>query len=231
MNQLNEKMKALDIPQNIRRLPIDRRGFPVPWFVAWVKDGKPVSPGEAGGGEPDFRAVRPGGTIMAHNGRTCWLCGKKMLSFHKTFVVGPMCAVNRISSEPPSHLECAIFAARACPFLTQPKMRRNEKDLPDDTTTAGVPIQRNPGVCLVWTTRSYSVVPVDNGVLFSIGNPIETLWFCEGRWATHDEVMNSINTGLPTLIDMATKDGPAALIDLVERIRVALRLVPEEAVL
>lgn len=30
-----------------------------------------------------------------------------------TFVVGPMCELNRISGEPPSHRECAEFSA-AC---------------------------------------------------------------------------------------------------------------------
>jgi hypothetical protein len=28
------------MPESVGRLPVDHRGYPVPWFVAWI-DGKP----------------------------------------------------------------------------------------------------------------------------------------------------------------------------------------------
>ena len=212
------------LPQRMRNLPLDHRGFPVPWFVAWVD------------GAPDFRVIGPGKIVEAVNGQKCWLCGQRLGAF-KTFVIGPMCAVNRISSEPPSHLDCAEFAAKACPFLTQPRMRRNEKDLPEEgVNPAGIPIKRNPGVALVWVTRSFKVEkhprPSGEGALFRVGDPTAVHWYAEGRDATRDEVIASINSGLPLLYDQCEREiGPlkreAARRELHRLMEVALKLVPE----
>src|SRR5215467_3774641 len=94
------------LPKRMLALPIDGRGYPVPWFVAWIR------------GEPDFRVIKPGGAEIAYHRNLCWLCGQR-LGTYKTFVIGPMCTLNRVSAEPPSHRDCAEFAAKACPFLTQ----------------------------------------------------------------------------------------------------------------
>ena len=44
------------MPQRVARLSKDERGYPVPAFVQWIKDGKPALRG--GGSEPDFRIIR-----------------------------------------------------------------------------------------------------------------------------------------------------------------------------
>jgi hypothetical protein len=140
-----------------------------------------------------------------------------------------MCAINRVASEPPSHRECAEFDAKACPFLTRPKMRRNEKDLPDERCDpAGQHIPRNPGVALIWVTKSYRPFDAGNGVLFEVGEPVETMWFAEGRGATRREVLDSITSGLPFLMDVAKKEGAGAVAELEKQTEDALRLVPEE---
>jgi hypothetical protein len=66
----------------------------------------------------------------------------------------------------------------------------------------------------------------DGGVLFNIGEPTETLWFAEGKPATHADVMASIESGMPLLREAADKDGPLAHADLDERLQAALRYVP-----
>jgi hypothetical protein len=212
----------LEIPKRIQALPIDKKGRPVPWFVYW-KDG-----------EPDFRVVAPGKIALATLQRKCWVCGEK-LGTYLAFVIGPMCAVNRVSSEPPSHRECAIFSAQACPFLTTPRMHRNEKDLPEDMTlyknTAGFANPRNPGVALVWITNRFTPFNIQKpnpGVLFVLGDPLETLWYAEGREATRQEILHSIYGGLPTLLEVAKQDGPAAVDELTKKTREALLLVPKE---
>jgi hypothetical protein len=229
MYEPNEMMKQHEVPTRMRKLPIAPNGFLVPFFVAWLKDGKHTTYGE---GEPDFRVIGQmptgeGKISYCHRLHRCWLCGEPVGRF-SSFVVGPMCTVNRISSEPPSHLDCSLFAARVCPFLTKPRMRRNEKDLPEGGTTAGIPIERNPGVTAVWTTEKYSLVRVHNGVLFNIGEPHSVRWFCEGRYATHGEVMASIDGGLPLLQQMAEKDGPEAVVQLNAMHTQALLLLPLE---
>src|SRR4051812_13673711 len=96
------------VPHRMRSLPI-RRGYPVPWFVARVEN------------EFHFPTADSRKMMIALHRHVCWVCGQPLGSY-LAFVIGPMCAVNRISSEPPSHLECAQFSAMACPFLVRPKM-------------------------------------------------------------------------------------------------------------
>ncbi|GJE33189.1 hypothetical protein [Methylobacterium oxalidis] len=210
-------MAALISPDRLASRPVDGRGFPVPWFVAWVD------------GTPDFRCVAPGKLEEAVRRSLCWVCGRPLGRF-KTFVTGPLCAVNGVSAEPPSHRDCAEHSARACPFLSRPRMRRNDKDLPDEAPhPAGRMIDRNPGVALLWTTRSYRVLPVAGGALFSVGPPVSVQWFAEGREARRAEVVASLESGLPLLRSEAEKDGPEALAVLDRLYRQAMRWVPTEA--
>lgn len=116
--------------------------------------------------------------------------------------------------------------AAAFPLTTT---ETNEKDLPPERCDpAGQHISRNPGVALVWITESYRPFHTGNGVLFEVGEPIETLWFAEGRLATRREVLDSINSGLPFLVEVAKKEGMEAVSALEKQTENALRLVPEE---
>lgn len=207
MTELNEAIKDIMIPERMRRLPISAKGFPVPWFVASVK------------GEWDFRVIKPGAIPMAHNGHRCWLCGEKLGQF-SVFTIGPMCTVNRVSAEPPSHLACAEYAVRACPFLTKPNMRRNEKGLLEDKIDLpGVMILRNPGAVALWSCKTYSLMDSPNGgVLFRLGTPAFVHWYTQGRPATRIEVMEVINSGVPILEEAARQDGPEALLELQQAI-------------
>jgi hypothetical protein len=199
-----------EMPEWIAKLPTDEKGRPVPWFVAWIE------------GKPDFRVMDGRKLPIAYKERLCWICGEK-LGRYLAFPIGPMCAINHISAEPPSHKECAIYAAQACPFLVTPKMHRRERDLPEDTVQpGGISIRRNPGVVLIWITESFTpiAVPAMNGglpgVLFQVGEPVALFWFSEGRVATRAEVLESINSGLPlleeaTLMDPEPEESMAAL--------------------
>jgi len=99
----------------MRSLPLDERGYPVPWFVAWV-DGK-----------PEFRASSREKFRDAVKKRLCWVCGEQ-LGVYMVFVAGCMCGINRTTSEPPCHLECGQWSAINCPFLSNPQMVRREDD-------------------------------------------------------------------------------------------------------
>lgn len=204
----------LPVPYRMSRLPRNKAGYVVPWFVAFID------------GVPDFRVIRAGGIIEAVRDDKCWLCGDR-LGRNVAFVIGPMCAVNRTSAEPPSHRDCAEYAAQVCPFLTNPKMVRRDNHKPEDATApAGTMLTRNPGVALVWVTRNWRPFRVDNGILFYVGDPEATEWYAHGREATRDEVLASIESGLPLLHAEAEAEGPdsvAALRRMTER---ALQVVP-----
>lgn len=188
------------VPARLRHLPVDGRGYPVPFFVAWP-DGK-----------PDHRVADPEKIARAYNQRLCHLCGQR-LGTYLAFVIGPMCGINRISAEPPDHRECAEWAVRACPFLSRPKMHRREAGLPENVRDpAGMMLTRNPGVTLLWVTKSYRLIrEPGQGVLFAIGDPFDLVFYAEGRIATYTEINESITTGLPLLLEPAAVQGPEAV--------------------
>lgn len=202
------------MPFSMAKRPRDPRGYPVPWFTPWHE------------GRWDFRFVEPGKAEQAVRENRCWTCGETLRS-PCAYVVGPMCAVNRTSAEPPSHIECAIYAARACPFLARPKMvRPTIREGVKGATEAmpGIMLDRNPGVALVWITRRPSYDPVVK--LFGLGEPERVRWFAHSRKATRDEIMASIDSGLPSLRALAEQDGPDAIAELEHMTGVALELVP-----
>lgn len=216
---------AVAMPDRIARLPRDKHGRPIPCFVH-VDDA----------GVPDFRVIGAGKMAAAHRFDLCWVCGQRC-GRHAAFVIGPMCGVNRVSAEPPSHLDCAVYSARACPFLATPSMRRRDRDLgPLDASTAGHAIDRNPGVALVWSSRTWrpfnvpaSAGPNRAGVLWNIGDPTAVRWYAQGRDATRGEVLASIDSGLPLLLDEAGRQSPAAVAQVKQMHAAALELVPAGA--
>jgi hypothetical protein len=201
MHKLNASIASIPLPHRLWARPISDTGYPVPWFVA------------APCGEPDFRVADHHKLARALRFDLCWLCGQK-LGRAKCFVIGPMCGVNRTTAEPPCHRDCAEYAIAACPFLAKPRMRRNEKDLPDDTRApGGFMIRRNPGCVLLWITHVYSVIRTSGGPLMKIGEPLEIVAYAEGRRATWEELDASIQSGLPHLAKLAVEEGADAIRD------------------
>jgi hypothetical protein len=177
-------------PPRIAELPLDPRGYPIPWFVAWID------------GRPEFRTASAEKWMTAYRQRRCWVCGQHTRG-DEAFVIGPMCIINRISAEPPSHLECAVYSAQACPFLTKPHMVRREEGMPENCGNgAGIMIKRNPGAAAVWVTSDYKPIadPKGKGFVLQIGDPTGVRWFAEGRDATRAEVVASIESGVPILL-------------------------------
>jgi hypothetical protein len=210
------------LPDRIARLPKDERGYPIPWFVAWMKDGEPCADGE---GEPDFRVIGPRKIWTAWSHGRCWICGVA-LGVHRVYAIGPMCVVNRVTSEPPSHRDCAEFAAKACPFLTRPRQKRDRKDLPEDRSVAGIHVERNPGAVALYETRKATPFRAGDGFLFRLGPPERIDWWAQGRTATRAEIEASIESGYPLLEEVARKDGAEALRAL-DRMRIdAMKLLP-----
>lgn len=190
-----------NMPSRIAKLPVSEKGFPIPWFAATI-DGK-----------RDFRVVDPIQMRDAIRHKKCWVCGEQ-LGQHMSFVIGPMCGVTRVISDPPSHLECATFSAINCPFLSRPLAKRNTEWLDEMKPAAGFGLKRNPGAVGVWTTKKYMPFNAhagNKGLLFDIGEPESLAWFANGRTATDDEIYTSVATGLPSLVELAMRQGNEAL--------------------
>lgn len=190
-----------EMPASIARLKRDGRGYPVPFFVWWC-DGK-----------PDFRIINPVAIERCIKDRLCWICGEKLGRF-LTFVSGPMCGVNRISSEPASHLKCTHFAVKACPFMLLPKAKRRLAGLPENIQQPGpsdsIHLDRNPGVTMLWIVLQTSHIRVDwgktGGALLHLPKPFTVEWWSQGRKATRDEVLESIDSGITELLKLCDSD-------------------------
>lgn len=223
MSALRPPYDRAEMPGGIARLAVDGRGYPIPWFVDRAA---PLF-----NGNPDFRIMDGKRFKTAIRDRRCWVCGEPIRTKEATFVAGPMCGINRTSPEPPCHSWCAEWAAKACPFLAVPKRLRDERDLPANASQAGVGIKRNPGVAMLWASKTYKTwKPDSGGVLFDLGEPVPygVEWSCEGRTATHAEVMTSIETGLPLLMAQAAKDGALSIFELGRMTERFMAYVPPE---
>jgi hypothetical protein len=198
-------------PAQIRALPRDARGYPIPAFVGTLN------------GQRDFRVIHRDTVAHCVRERLCWICGRG-LGRLLAFVIGPMCGVNRISSEPPSHVDCARFAAQNCPFLTTPAAQRDTRGLDAAASlTPGIALARNPGVTLVWICKRFTQT---RDGLFALGPPHAVQWYAHGRTATRAEILASIDTGLPALQTLAAAQGDDALAQLHAMLGACLALVP-----
>jgi hypothetical protein len=185
MNELRKTLPPL--PDHMKGLPIDDRGYPVPFFVTWV-DGK-----------PDFRLLDKEKFVRAVKSKLCSVCGKPLGRF-KSFVGGPMNVLQKISGEPPLHHACALFSVRACPFLLLPLSKRRTANLPTDKLDLSavgedgdVLVDENPGITSIWTcTRFYMSA---TGRTFSLVDVHSLEWFTEGREATREEIEAALIAG------------------------------------
>jgi len=188
-----------EVPSRMLDLDVDDRGYPVPYFVA-VIDGK-----------PDHRVADPAKLIACVRDKLCWVCGRRMV-FPPVCVIGPMCGVNRVSSEPPVHEECARFSVLGCPFLSRPHAKRREAGMPGGLVLPpGTMIARNPGVMLLWWSQGVSMFETDRvkhgrDFLFDVGKPLAVEWWTEGRMAMRREAVMAIESGLPALEALCEND-------------------------
>lgn len=203
------------LPDRIQRLPV-YRGYPIPWFVSWIKD------------EPDFRVVSDLKWTIAVKARRCWVCGEK-LGAYLAFVLGPMCGITHTTTEPACHRECAEWSAKNCPFLVRPHMVRRENDLPENVEQRGMAIRRNPGVALLWITKGFTIFYDDNQrALLSVGDPLEVTFWAEGRAATRAEIDASVAGGLPKLRELAEQEGAPAMVALARAVEEFELLLPHD---
>lgn len=219
MNMYNAAMeKVLDhLPDRMKSLPITDDGWPQLFFAGITKEGK-----------PDLRCADPAKKLLCVKKGLCWLCGQQT-GVHKAFCLGPMCAVTRSTAEPPCHRECAEFAAIACPFLTRPKMKRNEVDMPEGhQLPPGIAIMRNPGVTCIWICKTFKPFKTGQGSewLIRVGNPTEVIWYAEGRLATREQILESIDSGYHLLHREAMLDGTEAIGQLAMQRKAIESLLP-----
>lgn len=108
------KFTDVPIPDRMRHLPLDPRGYPVPVIVMRDRDGNPLFAANA---EEDrqrmFREDR------------CHICGKR-LDRGRWFVGGHLsaCAAHGQFMDGGLHGDCAHYALKVCPYMAAPTYGR-----------------------------------------------------------------------------------------------------------
>ena len=180
-------------PGRIGRLPLDRRGIPVPWFVSW-RDGTPYFP------VVDHEKLK-----TAWSEELCWVCGDKLGSY-RGWVMGPMSVIEGATPEPPSHHECAVFSACHCPHLSTPaaKYKENVDPVPGHAPQANISKIRS-GVVAIWMTKGRGATPfkAGSGTLFRLNPASRIEWYARGRPANLAEVQAAIARVRPVLQEAA----------------------------
>lgn len=193
------------VPERLRSRPV-QSGYPVPWFAARIE------------GRYDFRVADADLIAPAIKKRLCWICGQPLGSY-VSLPIGPISALNRVTAEPPSHKDCADWAAVACPFLAQAQDRR-AIGLPDIQPLPDYATPTQPPVTVVWTTKARNIElfkSPDGALLVSFGSPTSIGWFRQSRSASRAECLAAIDEGIAYLKDLSS--GSAAEIAGIERRR------------
>ncbi len=107
-----------EIPPFLSHLKVDSRGYPIPFFVSWIK------------GKPEFRLLDVHKQEICIREHKCGICGKKLVKNVAYFISGPLGAKNQVSTDPPMHKECAEFSLQACPHMHFERADRRDANLP-----------------------------------------------------------------------------------------------------
>lgn len=191
-----------DMPARVARLPMDVRGFPVPWFVSW-RDQTPL-----------FPVIDAAKLATAWTAERCWVCGEALGAW-RGWIVGPMSAIEGATPEPPSHCECAAFALTACPHLASADARFSDvQAAPDQAAQSNISRVRSAASAM-WVTRGRGAAPfrAGGGVLFRLEPPARLEWWAHRRPATGAEVRDAIAAGLPVLRSTAEAERRMATLE------------------
>ncbi|HEY2617482.1 MAG TPA: hypothetical protein VGI78_09115 [Acetobacteraceae bacterium] len=127
---LRREIAKADVPQRMRTRPRDARGYPIPFLVMIDRNGT-----------PQFTINDDAKAAACRAKRLCAICGKRFDPDGVWFVGGSRCFLHEHGAfiDPPSHLECATYSLRVCPFLAASRYMRRIDDaklapgaMPDD---------------------------------------------------------------------------------------------------
>lgn len=107
-------VRDIAVPDQMKHLPLDRRGYPI-FFGALVgKDGTPF-----------FTINDERKRDRMIEGDLCSICGKKLFKF-RWFAGGPRSAFDERGCyiDMPMHDDCVHYALQVCPYLSAPRYLR-----------------------------------------------------------------------------------------------------------
>lgn len=133
------------IPVIMEHLPLDERGYPIPYFAPLV-DGK-----------YDFRYQDPHKKEICLKYNKCSVCGKPLFDKSFWFITGPIGLANQVVSDAPMHEDCGRFSMEVCPHLQfQKAERRSEEEIIAQSQQAG--IMTKPNVLFLIKADKYKLM-------------------------------------------------------------------------
>lgn len=99
--------KTVPLPEIMKNLPLDSRGFPVPENVQWI-DNKPV-----------FAANDTSKELWLYTTDRCAVSGVKLHPSTVRLITSPLNAIRDeiVVADSPIHVDAMIYALKVCPYL------------------------------------------------------------------------------------------------------------------
>jgi hypothetical protein len=105
---------VIEVPDRMKHLERDHRGYPIPFIVFRDDDGK-----------PHFTINDEHKVMRCKRNDICPICGRELMR-GRWFLGGPMSAFHPRGAyiDPPLHHECMRFAVQTCPYLINAKYEK-----------------------------------------------------------------------------------------------------------
>jgi hypothetical protein len=105
---------VIEVPDRMKHLERDHRGYPIPFIVFRDDDGK-----------PHFTINDEHKVMRCKRNDICPICGRELMR-GRWFLGGPMPAFHPRGAyiDPPLHHECMRFAVQTCPYLINAKYEK-----------------------------------------------------------------------------------------------------------
>jgi hypothetical protein len=159
------------LPDSMKDLPLDPRGFPIPWFVH-------CEPGQT----PDLRIASGEKREIGFRDDLCWVCGQPLGKF-RVFLGGPQSVKHCCFSDWCCHEKCAIFSAMFCPFVNGSMQRRREGGMESTVALPGQIPEPPPVYALLYAVGK--IVRSAHGHFLT--RPGRVTWFHRGRMISDTE--------------------------------------------
>lgn len=106
------------LPDLMKDLPTDHRGFPIPYIVLRDNEGNPI-----------FQANDEDKVTECLTKRKCHVCGKP-LKREFWFIGGQLSAYHPKGAfnDGPTHKECGLFALKVCPYLAHTSYKAMDEE-------------------------------------------------------------------------------------------------------
>lgn len=113
-----EYIQTVPIPERLKHLQKDTKGYIIPFFVPVNADGT-----------PNFKYIDKDKQVTCTKGGLCAICGDH-LEADVWYISGPKARAQFVSSDPGMHEECARYSLAICPYIHYVQTHRTSTNDP-----------------------------------------------------------------------------------------------------